>query len=112
MTSPDIDLFEDTDPDGRALLKCIVISDAEFDSYKTHKDFIRRHIFPSGGLPSITVMTRALSSDELAPHGPRGPCTPRRAYHELVAPTPRRERRPGTRTWFRRRVELFRRDAP
>ncbi len=63
--------------DGRAVLQFIVISDAEFDRYKTHMDFIRRHIFPGGGLPSITAMTRALARatdlrltdlEDLGPH--------------------------------------------
>jgi len=64
-------------PDGRAALQCIVISDSEFERYKLREDFIRRHIFPGGGLPSITAMTRALSRatdlrltdlEDLGPH--------------------------------------------
>ena len=48
-------------PDGRAALQCIVIDDAEFERYKTRSDYIRRHIFPGGGLPSISAMTNALA---------------------------------------------------
>ena len=48
-------------PDGRAALQCIVIDDAEFERYKTRTDFIRRHIFPGGGLPSIAAITRSLA---------------------------------------------------
>ena len=64
-------------PDGRAALQCIVIDDSEFERYKTRSDFIRRHIFPGGGLPSIAAMTRALSRasdlrltdlEDLGPH--------------------------------------------
>lgn len=64
-------------PDGLALLQCIVISDREFDRYKMHKDFIRRHIFPGGVLPSITALTRAITRasdlrltdlEDLGPH--------------------------------------------
>ena len=65
------------DDNGRAALQCIVIDDAEFERYKTRTDFIRRHIFPGGGLPSITALTNALSRasdlrlidlEDLGPH--------------------------------------------
>ncbi|MHB1209009.1 MAG: class I SAM-dependent methyltransferase [Acidimicrobiales bacterium] len=65
------------DTDGRAALQCIVIDDAEFERYKTRTDFIRRHIFPGGGLPSIAALTSALSRatdlrlvdlEDLGPH--------------------------------------------
>lgn len=65
------------DADGRAALQCIVIDDAEFERYKSRTDFIRRHIFPGGGLPSITAITTALSRatdlrvidlEDLGPH--------------------------------------------
>ena len=64
-------------PDGRAALQCIVIRDSEFERYKLREDFIRRHIFPGGVLPSITAITRALSRatdlrltdlEDLGPH--------------------------------------------
>lgn len=64
-------------PDGRAALQCIVIADREFERYKTRTDYIRRHIFPGGGLPSISAMTNALSRasdlrltdlEDLGPH--------------------------------------------
>ena len=48
-------------PDGLAALQCIVIDDREFERYKTRQDFIRRFIFPGGGLPSITVMANAMT---------------------------------------------------
>jgi cyclopropane-fatty-acyl-phospholipid synthase len=43
-------------PDGRALLQCIVIDDREFERAKTRQDFIKQHIFPGGCLPSITAL--------------------------------------------------------
>ncbi len=64
-------------PNGRAALQCIVIDDAEFERYKTRSDYIRRHIFPGGGLPSITAMANALTRatdlrltdlEDLGPH--------------------------------------------
>ncbi len=64
-------------PDGLAALQCIVIDDREFERYKTRQDFIRLFIFPGGGLPSITVMTDAMTRatdlrvtdvEDLGPH--------------------------------------------
>jgi cyclopropane-fatty-acyl-phospholipid synthase len=64
-------------PNGRAALQCIVIDDREFERYKTRQDFIRRFIFPGGGLPSITVMSNAMTNatdlrltdlEDLGPH--------------------------------------------
>ena len=48
-------------PDGLAAFQCIVIDDREFERYKTRQDFIRRFIFPGGGLPSMTVMANAMT---------------------------------------------------
>ncbi len=39
-------------PDGRAGLQVITILDELFDNYRTGADFIQRHIFPGGMLPS------------------------------------------------------------
>ncbi len=64
-------------PDGRAALQCIVIDDHEFERYKTRQDFIRRYIFPGGGLPSITAIANAVTRatdfrltdlEDLGPH--------------------------------------------
>ena len=64
-------------PDGRAALQCIVIADREFERYKTRQDYIRRYIFPGGGLPSITAMANAVTRstdfritdlEDLGPH--------------------------------------------
>ncbi len=64
-------------PDGMAALQCIVIDDREFERYKTRQDFIRRFIFPGGGLPSITALSNAMTAssdlrltdlEDLGPH--------------------------------------------
>jgi cyclopropane-fatty-acyl-phospholipid synthase len=64
-------------PDGQAALQCIVIDDREFERYKSSQDFIRRFIFPGGGLPSITAMSDAFTRatdlrltdlEDLGPH--------------------------------------------
>ena len=48
--------------DGLAAFQCIVIDDREFERYKTRQDYIRRYIFPGGGLPSTLAMTRAIAT--------------------------------------------------
>ena len=45
-------------PDGRAGLQIITIQDALFDNYRTGADFIQRHIFPGGMLPSPSHLQR------------------------------------------------------
>jgi cyclopropane-fatty-acyl-phospholipid synthase len=42
---------------GRAAIQAITIRDQSFERTKRHDDFIRRTIFPGGGLPSLTSMT-------------------------------------------------------
>ena len=49
-------------PDGLAALQCIVIDDREFARYKTRQDYIRRYIFPGGGLPSTLAIHRAITA--------------------------------------------------
>ncbi|MGD2132906.1 MAG: cyclopropane-fatty-acyl-phospholipid synthase family protein [Maricaulaceae bacterium] len=41
-------------PGGRAGLQIITIRDELFDHYRRHVDFIQRHVFPGGMLPSMT----------------------------------------------------------
>jgi cyclopropane-fatty-acyl-phospholipid synthase len=43
-------------PGGIAALQAITIDDAIFDQYRTETDFIQRHIFPGGMLPSPSVL--------------------------------------------------------
>ena len=50
------------EPGGLAALQCIVIDDREFERYKTRQDYIRRYIFPGGGLPSTLAMNRAIAA--------------------------------------------------
>ena len=49
-------------PDGLAALQCIVINDREFERYKSRQDYIRRFIFPGGGLPSTLALNRAIAA--------------------------------------------------
>lgn len=48
-------------PDGRLALQAIVMNEQRYDQYLSSTDFIRRHIFPGGCLPSILAMGRAVA---------------------------------------------------
>ena len=43
---------------GKALVQVIFVPDKRFESYRSKSDFIQRHIFPGGMLPSPKMMTR------------------------------------------------------
>lgn len=43
---------------GRAGLQAITIADGLFDHYRTHADFIQKHVFPGGMLPSEDRLKR------------------------------------------------------
>ena len=45
-------------PGGRAAIQTITIDDAHFAAYRRGTDFIQRHIFPGGMLPSPSVFAR------------------------------------------------------
>jgi cyclopropane-fatty-acyl-phospholipid synthase len=44
-------------PRGIAVLQTITIPDQQYESYRRESDWIRKHIFPGGLLPSLTVLT-------------------------------------------------------
>jgi cyclopropane-fatty-acyl-phospholipid synthase len=43
-------------PGGTALIQAITIEDSRFDDYRARPDFIQRHIFPGGFLPTKTTI--------------------------------------------------------
>lgn len=45
-------------PGGRAVIQVITIDDAWFEDYRRGTDFIQRHIFPGGMLPSPSALRR------------------------------------------------------
>lgn len=45
-------------PEGRALVQTITISDARFEHYRRHADYIQTYIFPGGMLPSPSAFER------------------------------------------------------
>jgi cyclopropane-fatty-acyl-phospholipid synthase len=49
-------------PGGRAAVQTITIADQQFRSYRRGTDFIQRHIFPGGMLPSPSVFERRTAS--------------------------------------------------
>lgn len=49
-------------PDGRAVLQVISIADDRFDDYRHGADFIQKHVFPGGFLPSKSAFARAVET--------------------------------------------------
>ena len=48
-------------PDGLLMLQAITIADQRFAAYSRGEDFIQKHIFPGGFLPSLALMTELVS---------------------------------------------------
>ena len=48
-------------PDGLFVLQAITITDQEYDRYRKDYDWIRKHIFPGGHLPSLQIISRTLT---------------------------------------------------
>lgn len=48
-------------PDGLAVIQVITIPDQRYRSYRYSSDWVRKHIFPGGHLPSLTAMTQAMT---------------------------------------------------
>jgi cyclopropane-fatty-acyl-phospholipid synthase len=48
-------------PGGRAVLQIITIDEKRFELYRRQADFIQRHIFPGGMLPSVTALREKFS---------------------------------------------------
>ena len=48
-------------PDGIAVLQTISITDQRYERYRRERDWIQKHIFPGGLLPSLTILTRTMT---------------------------------------------------
>lgn len=48
-------------PDGVMVLQTITIPDQRYDLYRKRLDWIRKHIFPGGHLPSLQIISRILT---------------------------------------------------
>jgi cyclopropane-fatty-acyl-phospholipid synthase len=64
-------------PNGLMALQGITITDQEYDQYRRSVDFIRRHVFPGGCVPSVAAIAaatarstdfRLLQFEDLGPH--------------------------------------------
>mgnify|MGYP001156996749 CR=1 FL=1 len=56
---------ENLNPEGRAAIQSIVISDNLYDRYRTKEDFIQKFVFPGGFLPSLKSLKKLSSSSGL-----------------------------------------------
>ena len=68
--------------DGVAAIQAILIPDQRYHAYRRSRDWIRKHIFPGGLLPSLTALAGAMTQssrltihavDEIGPHYARDP---------------------------------------
>ena len=50
-------------PGGSAVIQVITIPDRKYAGYRYSSDWIRKHIFPGGHLPSIGVLARAMAAE-------------------------------------------------
>ncbi|MFM1897385.1 MAG: hypothetical protein RLZZ385_2459 [Pseudomonadota bacterium] len=50
-------------PGGLMMLQAITIADQRFETYAAGEDFIQKHIFPGGFLPSLKLLTHLLSDE-------------------------------------------------
>jgi len=48
-------------PDGRVVLQVITIPDQRYSAYRSNPDWIQKHIFPGGMLPSLTELSKAMT---------------------------------------------------
>ena len=81
-------------PDGKALIQAIVISEQSWERYRRSADFIQRHVFPGGCLPSIGALCRAAAErsplrltglEDFTPHYAATLAHWRRRLHAAVA---------------------------
>ncbi|MDF7826903.1 cyclopropane-fatty-acyl-phospholipid synthase [Pontiellaceae bacterium B12227] len=49
-------------PNGRVILQVITIPDQRYDAYRSNPDWIQKHIFPGGMLPSLTELSKAMTT--------------------------------------------------
>jgi len=50
-------------PGGKAVIQVITIPDRKYTAYRYSSDWIRKHIFPGGHLPSVGVLARAMAAE-------------------------------------------------
>ncbi len=52
-------------PGGRAVIQVITIPDRKYNAYRFSSDWIRKHIFPGGHLPSLGAMQEAIAQNSV-----------------------------------------------
>ncbi|MBM3602994.1 MAG: class I SAM-dependent methyltransferase [Alphaproteobacteria bacterium] len=60
-------LYQLLKPGGRAGLQIITLNHADFPRYRTQVDFIQKHIFPGGMLPSLPILNQLTATAGLRP---------------------------------------------
>jgi cyclopropane-fatty-acyl-phospholipid synthase len=50
------------EPGGKAVIQVITIPDRKYTAYRYSSDWIRKHIFPGGHLPSVGVLAREITA--------------------------------------------------
>ena len=53
-------------PGGKAVIQVITIPDRKYTAYRYSSDWIRKHIFPGGHLPSVGAMAKAMTASTLS----------------------------------------------
>ena len=53
-------------PGGNAVLQAITIDETYYSAYRNHPDFIQKHIFPGGMLPTLTILRQQIATAGLA----------------------------------------------
>lgn len=98
--------------DGMMALQAITIPDQRYETYRKSTDFIQKHIFPGGCLPSLGVMCQAVRDrtdlrishlQDLSAHYVRTLLEWRRRFHERLE----RIRSLGADEWFLRSWEYY-----
>lgn len=99
-------------PDGMMALQAITIPDQRYETYRKSTDFIQKHIFPGGCLPSLEAMCAAVRKgtdmrishlQDLAPHYARTLAEWRQRFHDRVG----RIRSLGADEWFLRSWDYY-----
>lgn len=81
------------EPHGTMVLQSIVMADRHHDAYLRSVDFIRKHVFPGGCLPSVASLTRSMARatdlrlvglEDITAHYARTLALWRRRFHEAL----------------------------
>jgi cyclopropane-fatty-acyl-phospholipid synthase len=100
-------------PDGCVVLQVITIPDQRYEAYRFSSDWIQKHIFPGGMLPSLTALSRAMTRhshlvvDKLDNIGPHYARTLREWRERFIANLPAIEKLGFDRVFQRKWIYYF-----